>query len=83
MDERRHKISVALVFIMAMHRVIAQVVTLQRITIGQHQSMMSAMLFFMELVNMATRICNMWMYERVVRYMKSQHLGSYFEKMFQ
>jgi hypothetical protein len=25
----------------------------------------------------------MWRYERVVRYMKSQLLGSYFEKMFQ
>jgi hypothetical protein len=34
MDERRHKILVDLVFTMAMHRVIAQVVALQQVTIG-------------------------------------------------
>jgi len=67
MDEHRHKKSVALVFTMVMHRVVAQVVALQQVTIGQHWNMMSAMLFFMEFVNMVTRICNMWKYERVVR----------------
>jgi hypothetical protein len=43
---------------------------------------MSAMLFFMEFVNVAPIICNMWRYERVVKYMKNQLLGNYFEKMF-
>jgi mannose/fructose/N-acetylgalactosamine-specific phosphotransferase system component IIB len=46
MHERRHKILVALVFTMAMHRVIAQVVALEQITIGQHWSMMSAICCF-------------------------------------
>ncbi len=43
MDEHRHKILVALVFTMAMHQVIAQVVTLQQIIIEQHWSMVRAM----------------------------------------
>jgi hypothetical protein len=38
---------VALVFIMVMHQVIAQVITLQQVAIEQHWSMMGAMLFFM------------------------------------
>ncbi len=59
MNERRHKILVALIFIMAMHQVIAQVIALQRGAIGQHWSMMNAMLFFIEFVDMASRICNM------------------------
>jgi hypothetical protein len=50
--------------------------------IGQHWSMMSAMLFFMEFVDMASRVCNKWRYEMVVAYMKNQLLGSFFEKMF-
>jgi hypothetical protein len=83
MDEHRHKILVILVFTMAMHGVIAQVMALQQVAIGQHWSMMNAMLYLMEFVNMAPRICNMWEYERVVGYMKNQLLGSYFEKMFQ
>ncbi len=83
MDEHRHKILVALVFIMAIHWVIAQVVELQWIAIGQHWSMMSAMLFFMEFVHMTSKVCNMWRYERAMWYMKNQLLGSLFENMFQ
>ncbi len=43
---------------------------------------MSALMFFMEFVDMAPRIHKMWRYERVVGYMKNQLLGSFFEKMF-
>jgi hypothetical protein len=50
---------VAFIFIMVMHQVIAQVVALQRGVIEQHWSMMNAMLFFIEFVDMASRICNM------------------------
>jgi hypothetical protein len=57
MNECKHKILVALVFTMAMHQVIAQVV------IGQHWNMMSPMLFFMEFVDMALEVCNMWRYD--------------------
>jgi hypothetical protein len=83
MDEHRHKILVALVFTMTMHWVIVQVVELHWIAIGQHWSMMSAMLFFMEFVDMISKVCNMWRYERVMGYMKNQLLRSFFENMFQ
>jgi hypothetical protein len=83
MDELRHKILVVVVFTMAMHWVITQVVELQWVAIGQHWSMMSAMLFFMEFVDMTSKVCNMWRYERAMGYMKNQLLGSFFENMFQ
>jgi hypothetical protein len=44
--------------------------------------MMNVMLFFIEFVDMASKVCNMWRYERVVGYMKNQLLGSFFKKMF-
>jgi hypothetical protein len=44
--------------------------------------MVNAMLFFMEFVDMASKVCNMWRYERVVGYMKNQLLGSFSKKMF-
>jgi hypothetical protein len=40
------------------------------------------MLLFMEFVDMASRVHNMWRYERVVGCMKNQLLGSFSEKMF-
>jgi hypothetical protein len=40
--------------------------------------MMNAMLFFIEFVDMASRICNMWRYERVLKYVKNQLLGGFF-----
>jgi hypothetical protein len=46
MDERRHKILVVLLFIMVIHQVMVQVVSLQQVTITQHWSMMGALLFF-------------------------------------
>jgi hypothetical protein len=82
MDEHKHKILVAFVFTMAMHRMIAQVIALQWVAIGQHWSMMNGMLFFMEFVDMASRIHNMWRYERAMGYMKIWLFGSFFEKMF-
>jgi hypothetical protein len=42
--------------------------------------MMSAMLFFMEFVDIALEFCNMWRYEKVGGYMKNQLLGSFFSK---
>ncbi len=83
MDECRHKILVALVFTMAMHWVIAQVVELQWIAIGQYWNMLSAILFFIEFVDMTSKVHNMWRYERAMKYMKNQILGSFFENMFQ
>ncbi len=83
MDEHMHKILIVFVFTMAMHQVIAQVFIVQRVIIGQYWIMMKAMLFFMEFVDMASKVHNMWRYERVVGYMKNQLLGSFFEKMFQ
>jgi len=44
--------------------------------------MMNAMLFFMEFVDMASRVCNMWRYEKVMGDMENQLLGSFYEKMF-
>jgi hypothetical protein len=46
MDEHSHKILVVLVFTTAIHQVIAQVVSLQQVTITQHWNMMSALFFF-------------------------------------
>jgi hypothetical protein len=43
---------------------------------------MIAMLMFMEFVDMALRVHNMWRYERVVGCMKNQLSRSFFEKMF-
>ncbi len=42
---------------------------------------MSAMLFFMEFVDIALNVCNMWRYEKTGKYMKNQLLGSFFENM--
>ncbi len=39
---------------------------------------MSAMLFFIEFVDIALEVCNMWRYEKVGGYMKKQLLGSFF-----
>jgi hypothetical protein len=50
MDEHKHKILVVLVFTMAMHQVIAQVVSLQQIVITQHYSMMMCCYFFQSLL---------------------------------
>ncbi len=44
--------------------------------------MMNAMLFSMEFVDMASRVHNMWRYERAMGYMKNQLLKSFFENMF-
>jgi hypothetical protein len=74
MDERRHKILVILVFTMTRYQVITQAVALQGVAIAQHWSMVNAMLFFMEFVDMASKVCNMWRYKRVVGYMKNQLL---------
>jgi hypothetical protein len=78
----RHKILVVLVFIMVMHQVIVQVIALQQIAIRQHWNMMNAMLFFMEFVDMISRVHNMCRYERAMGYMKNHFLGSFFENMF-
>jgi hypothetical protein len=59
MDEHTHKILIVFVFTMAMHEVIAQVFIMQQVTIGQYWIMMSAMLFFMEFVDMASKVHNM------------------------
>jgi hypothetical protein len=40
---------------MAIHRVIAQVVSLQQVTITQHWSMMSGLLFFYRVCGYATK----------------------------
>jgi hypothetical protein len=81
MDEHMHKILIIFVFTISMHQVITQVVIVQQVTIGQYWIMMNAILFFMEFVDMASKVY-MWRYERVVGYMKNQLLGSFFEKMF-
>jgi hypothetical protein len=65
MDERRHKILAILVYTMAIHQVIAQVVSLQRVTITQHWSIMSALLFFLEFVDMPPKVRSIWKYEKV------------------
>jgi hypothetical protein len=45
MDECKHKILMVLVFIMAIHRVITQVISLQQVTIIQHCSSHVAIFF--------------------------------------
>jgi hypothetical protein len=55
MDERRHKILVVLLFIMAIHQVIAQVVSLQRVLVTKHWSMMSVLLFFFRVCEFVTK----------------------------
>ncbi len=71
-----------LVFTMAIHLVIAQVVSLRRVAITQHWSMMSA-LFFIRFCEHATKSSGICKYERVVGHMKNQFLESFSEKMFQ
>jgi hypothetical protein len=56
MDECKHKILMVLVFTVAIHQVIAQVMSLQQVTITQHCSMMSVLLFFSEFVDMPPRV---------------------------
>jgi hypothetical protein len=58
------------------------VIALQQIAIGQHWNMMNAMLFFMEFVDMASRVHNMWRYERAMGYMTNQLFRSFSENMF-
>ncbi len=82
MDEHKHKILVTLIFTMAMYQVTAQVVALQSVAIEQHWSMMKVLLFSMEFVDVASKVYNMWRYEKVVRYMKNQLLGSFSKMMF-
>ncbi len=41
---------------------------------------MSPMLFFMEFVDIALEVCNMWRYEKVGGYMKKQLFGSFLKK---
>ncbi len=77
----RHKILVVLVFTMVIHGVISQVVSLQQVAITQHSSMMRALLFFLEFVDMPPRVRSIWRYEKVVGYMKNQLFGSFFKKM--
>jgi len=48
MDSHMHKILVVLVFTMAIHRIIAQMVSLQRVAITQHWSMMNVLLFLLQ-----------------------------------
>jgi hypothetical protein len=81
MDQCRHKILVVLVFTMVIHGVISQVVSLQRVAITQHWSMMSVLLFFLEFVDMPPRVRSICRYEKVVAYMKNQLFGSFFKKM--
>jgi hypothetical protein len=50
--------------------------------IKQHWSIMNLMLLFMEFVDMAFKVRNMWRYERVMECMKNQLVGSIFEKIF-
>ncbi len=79
MDEYRHKILVAFYFYNVMYHTIRPVVAkLQWILIEQYWNMMNAMLFFMEFVDMALRVRNMWKHEKVVGYM-NQLLESFFE----
>jgi len=54
------KILVVLVFIMAIHWFIAQVVSLQPIAIVEDWSMMSALLFFSEFVDVPPKVQNIW-----------------------
>jgi hypothetical protein len=61
MHECRHKILVVLVFTMAIHRVIAQVVSLQLVAITQHWNMMSALLVFSKFVDMPPQVWNISM----------------------
>jgi hypothetical protein len=78
MDECGHKILVACSFYRVMYQVIRLVVAkLQWIMIEQHWRMMSAMLFFMEFVDMALRVRNMWRHEKVWDTWKST-LGEFF-----
>ncbi len=56
MDECRPKILMVLIFIMAIHQVIAQVISLQQVPITQHWSMTSVLLFFSEFVDMTPRV---------------------------
>jgi hypothetical protein len=40
------------------------------------------LLFSMDFVDMASRVCNMWKYKRAVKYMKNKLLGNFSKKMF-
>jgi hypothetical protein len=51
-----HKILIIFVFTISMHQVITQVVIVQQVTIGQYWIMMNAILFFMEFVDMASKV---------------------------
>jgi hypothetical protein len=82
MDQCRHEILVVLAFTMAIHGVISQVVSLQRVAITQHWSMMNALLFFLEFVDIPPRVRSIWRYERVFGYMKNQLFGSFLRRCF-
>jgi len=58
------------------------VIALEQIAIGQHWNMMNAMLFFMEFIDIAPKVHNMWRYERAMGYMKNQFLKSFSKNMF-
>jgi hypothetical protein len=52
-----------------------------QVAIGQHWNMMSAMLFFMEFVDITLEVCNLLRYEKAGGYMKKQLFGSFFLNM--
>lgn len=75
MDEHGHKILAVLVFSMSMHHAIAQLVSLQWVTITQHWSVINAFFFFK--VDMSPIVWSIWNYETMVGYMKNRIFGSF------
>ena len=81
MEDRRHRLLVALVFFMALRHVLTVVVALQQVAIHQHNSAMMMMGALM-LESMTLRCRTIWMIERSRKFISKQLLGSYTSLMF-
>lgn len=83
MDERRHKVLVALVFFMAVRHVMAVIAILQKLALNQHYGAM-AMVFAMMVVegSASRRTRSIWMYDRSNVFADKLLFGSYSVRLF-
>jgi hypothetical protein len=83
MDERRHKVLVALVFFMAIRHVMAVVAILQQLALHQHYGAMTMMFAVMVGESGASRgPRSIWMCDRRTNFMENQLFGSYTVHLF-
>lgn len=83
MDERRHKVLIALVFFMAVRHVFSMVVILQQLALAHHYSAMTIMYAIMAEGDGVSRVArSVWMRDRTTFFLENQLFGSYTLHLF-